>query len=377
MTFIPHNSLKLKLNYGRISLPLIYLTTTKSAMKTLIFTLFSFFIMGLFNPVFAQGGFADSANADQLYAIKRHDGVEYIARILSDNSRELLIETASLGQIYIPKSDIKSITKITSNKSFINGEYQEDGPFTTRYTFTTNALPIKKGENYAMVNLYGPEVHFAMSDKFTLGVMSTWIVSPMILAGKYSIKTLMGTSGYLNNFRGYGGLHFANVTFGSRMKNVTIAGGYAYLQTGIKNRILAEGTYYTVDPYYYNFDRLQSPLVKGPIFSIAGITKVGARASFVFDSMIGVFSQAESQTATTEIAPTEANGFSNYQHDVTHFQQKTTALFVMPGMRFQRTENRAFQVSLAGVSVFKWASLGNSANNFSFPIPMCSWFFKF
>ncbi len=357
-------------------------------MKTLIFSLFTFFFLGLFNPVFSQGGFADSSSTDQLYVIKMHDGIEYIGKILTDDSREILIETENLGQLYIRKSDIKRITKIIDKKSIINGEYQEEGPFTTRYTFTTNALPIKKRENYAIINLFGPEVHFATSDKFTLGVMSSWIVSPMILAGKYSIKTkskkvnlslgtLMGTSGYLNNFRGYGGLHFANITFGSRMKNVTIAGGYAYLQLGNKNSFYTEGTYYTEDQYFYDFERTTSPMVKGPIFSIAGITKVGARASFVFDSMIGVFSQINDTRIRNEITPSEANGFNNYEHVVTHYDQKTTALFVMPGMRFQSTERRAFQVSLAGVSVFSWSSNQGSGNNFSFPIPMCSWFFKF
>jgi hypothetical protein len=357
-------------------------------MKTLIFSLFTFLLVGLFNSSFAQGGYADSSGTDQLYVIKMHDGVEYIAKILSDDSRELLIETENLGQLYIRKSEIKRITKIIDKKSIISGEYQEAGPFTTRYTFTTNALPIKKGENYAMINLYGPEVHFATSDKFTLGVMSSWIVSPMILAGKYSIKTkskkvnlslgtLMGTSGYLNNFRGYGGLHFANITFGSRMKNVTIAGGYAYLQLGNKNDFYTEGTYYSEEQWFNNFNRTSSPLIKGPIFSIAGITKVGARASFVFDSMIGVFSQLNDTRTTNPITPSAENGFNNYEHILTHYNQKTTALFVMPGMRFQSNERRAFQVSLAGVSVFRWASSQESANNFSFPIPMCSWFFKF
>jgi hypothetical protein len=42
-------------------------------------------------------------------------------------------------------------------------------------------------------------------------------------------------------------------------------------------------------------------------------------------------------------------------------------LIVMPGMRFQRTEDRAFQISLAGVIT----------EDFSFPLPMASWFFKF
>jgi hypothetical protein len=39
----------------------------------------------------------------------------------------------------------------------------------------------------------------------------------------------------------------------------------------------------------------------------------------------------------------------------------------MPGMRFQRSESKAFQISLAGVIT----------DGMSFPLPMASWFYKF
>jgi hypothetical protein len=39
----------------------------------------------------------------------------------------------------------------------------------------------------------------------------------------------------------------------------------------------------------------------------------------------------------------------------------------MPGIRFQKTDEKAFQISLAGVI---------TPEN-SFPLPMASWFFKF
>jgi hypothetical protein len=39
----------------------------------------------------------------------------------------------------------------------------------------------------------------------------------------------------------------------------------------------------------------------------------------------------------------------------------------MPGMRFQRSDSKAFQISLAGVIT----------QDISFPLPMASWFYKF
>lgn len=47
-------------------------------------------------------------------------------------------------------------------------------------------------------------------------------------------------------------------------------------------------------------------------------------------------------------------------------QNRQQILIIMPGMRFQRTENKAFQISLAGVITAKR----------SFPLPMASWFYR-
>jgi hypothetical protein len=49
-------------------------------------------------------------------------------------------------------------------------------------------------------------------------------------------------------------------------------------------------------------------------------------------------------------------------------RSKQNVLVIMPGMRFQKNDSRAFQLSLAGVIV---------PNEISFPLPMASWFFRF
>jgi hypothetical protein len=308
----------------------------------------------------AQTSPADTLKTPIQSVITKHDGTEYIGTVISDDGREILISTKALGKIYIPKSEVKSIVKEVDTKSIVYGEYQSAGPFTTRYAFTNNALPIKKGENYAMVNLYGPEVHFAVSDHLNVGIMSTWLASPLVLALKYSFKkeetkvnyslgTMIGTSGYLNNWAGYYGLHWGSVTLGDRKNNFTCSAGYTYLQSG--------GTNYNAQ---LNTNE-PSKLTHGPILSLAGIIKVGAKASFVFDSMI---SYLKHESTTTNFDPI------TYQSTYLTSQYET-ALFVMPGMRFQSTDKKAFQISLAGVTIF------SKYDKTSFPFPMCTWFYKF
>ncbi|MBA3900610.1 MAG: hypothetical protein H0X62_10435 [Bacteroidetes bacterium] len=335
------------------------------------------------NQAISQENPTEIEKSQTIYVITKNDGTEYIGKLLSDDGREVLIETEALGKIYIHKDSIRSIVEVKDSRQIIHGEYRSSSPFTSRYIFTNNALPIKKGENYAMVNLFGPEAHFALTDNFNVGVISTWIASPFILALKYSIKTndpnvnfsigtLMGTSGYLNTFRSYGGVHWLSMTLGDRMNNLTFSGGYLYLQPGGRNNP-EPGTYYNTYPRAGNS---LNPLTKGPVFSVAGIARVGAKASFVFDSMLSSTKGFTTATEYKEITPGSYdydNGIyteTTYAYIVTRQERNTSVLVLMPGMRFQSNEKRAFQISLAGVTVFDRNGVT------SFPMPMASWFFK-
>lgn len=332
------------------------------------------------------------------YIVVKHDGNEYVGQILSDDGREVLIETKSLGKIYIPKSDIKSMRPLDYAEDVAKGEVSTAGVFTTRYQFTTNCFPIKKGENYAMLNLYGPEVHFAVHKDFSVGIMSTWIGSPIALALKYTrgtanpkinygVGTLLGTSGYFNQGKGYGGLHWCMITYGDRRNNATLSVGYGYFNPGVSQTNFGQTIYtpgvYTasngiypdipIDGYYYSSSQSN---YKAPIIGLAGQAKVGKKASFIYDCMYIIASNSyKSTTGDQQITSQyDVNGMLS-QVQVADFKENITAgisrqnvLVIMPGMRFQQNESKAFQISLAGVII---------PDEISFPLPMASWFYRF
>jgi hypothetical protein len=331
------------------------------------------------------------------YLVVKYDGNEYVGLILSDDGREVLIETKSLGKIYIPKSDIKLIRPIDYAEDMVNGVVSSADVFTTRYQFTTNCFPIKKGENYAMVNLYGPEVHFAVHKDFSVGVMATWVGSPIGLALKYTrgtanpkinygVGTLLGTSGYFNLGKGYGGLHWGMITYGDRRNNATLSVGYGYFNPRMSNTnfgqpIYTPGVYAApngmypelpIDGYFYASDQSN---YKAPIIGLAGQAKVGKKASFIYDCMY-IMASNSYKSVTGGQPRTEqydANGLLsqvevyNFQETVTAGTSRQNVMVIMPGMRFQRSENKAFQISLAGVLT----------KSMSFPLPMVSWFYRF
>jgi hypothetical protein len=340
----------------------------------------------LFFMLFVSG-FASSQVSQtdtNTYVIKKSNGTEYIGKIISDDGREVLIATKELGNIYLPKADITSIKVVNVEKEMVNNEYRGKGVFTTRYQFSTNAFPIEKDENYALINLYGPEVHFAINKRISIGLMATWIASPLVLAVKYTIPTsnekinfgfgtLLGTTGYLNQAKGFGGLHWGMVTFGDRAKNVTLSLGYSYFKPGLSRYdvFYQPGTYVNQSYYSNIIEKVNSPLVLAPVLGIASIAPVGKKASFILDAMfiLGKTSGEQEQDITN---------YSNDQNQITYsvvselrsVTYPRINFVFMPGMRFQKSETKAFQVSLAGI-------IGYADDLYSFPVPMCSWFYKF
>ncbi|MDT8412143.1 MAG: hypothetical protein RQ875_06775 [Vicingaceae bacterium] len=257
---------------------------------------------------------------DKTHVIVKNDGSEYTGVILEDNGREILINTKSLGKVYIPKHEIKSIKKVDKNKLLEEELYGEEF-FSTRYFLTTNGLSQKKGEHYSLLTLFGPEIQFAVADNLTIGGLTSWLGIPIILSLKYSFKVsdnihfgtgVLGGSLSWVDFSATGVLPYGSLTFGNNANNFTISGGYLSLQN-------SSDTYQT------------------PLYSFAAMFKVGQRTAFILDSY----------------------GFSESTHNF---------LIIMPGVRIGNND-KAFQFGLTQLYI---------DNQFApFPLPTLGWFKRF
>jgi hypothetical protein len=341
--------------------------------------------------------YSQEISEDSIKVITMNNGDIRIGQILNDDGREILLLTKDVGKIYLRKENIRSIEPFRAeNYQEKDGELRGVGPFSTRYYFTTNSLPIKKGENYAMVHLYGPEVHFTVSNRLSIGVMSTWMASPFVVATKFTIPTrnpklnfglgtLLGTSGYLNTFRGYGGLHWGMVTLGDRMNNITLSAGFSYVKTGIKryDSNYVPGTYpaysdawgtYFASPPTVTSGYTMNPTGTATVVGIGGIAKVGKKASFIFDAMLFFAKQKRTNNQEYSNVYDPITGAPSYTYvgPIEETVENSVIAFIMPGMRFQTKENRAFQVALAGMLI-----ANKNEDLQAYPIPMVSWFFKF
>ena len=193
---------------------------------------------------------------------------------------------------------------------------------------------------------------------------------------------MFGTTGYLNGFKGFGGLHWGTFTYGNRKNNISFSAGFGAIRPGTSQETpgvyIGDSTIYTsadgTDYVDYNYPNIpfqaNDDLLKSPIISVAGIFQITSSASIFFDSMFA-FGEVERSDIDRNY---EGGDNSPFIISVTENQlvsETFAALYLMPGMRFQKNENRAFQIAVAGVSVW------DSGDNITFPLPLISWFFKF
>ncbi len=353
----------------------------------------------------SQGVFAQTpskvepATDTTRYLVVTADGTEYVGLLLAQDSNGVLLQTQSLGQIQIPTVAIKSMQPFEPNSDPKATAFNSGGVFTTRYQITTNCFPIKKGETYAMCNLYGPEVHFAVHKDFSVGVMTLWSASPVILALKYTrgtanpkinygVGALLGSSGYLNGGRGYGGLYWGMVTYGDRRNNVTLSVGYGHVNDGSKytstETIYVPGTYQAINGNYPNLPVQEVVTLGGAsvfdaaIIGVAGHFQINKKRSFVFDCMYLNATNHSANHMGLSQYPDENYGYvnANYQLQEVIVSEpeywdkgpggKTPVLVILPSIRTERTAKKALQVTLGAII---------TENNIR-PFPMASWFFK-
>ena len=107
------------------------------------------------------------------------DGNEYIGIILEQTTETIRIKTDKLGEISIPRAEIKRITQLTATKSK-DGTYWLDNPQATRYFWAPNGYSLKKGEGYYQnVWVLFNQAVYGLTDHFSAGVG----VMPLFLFG--------------------------------------------------------------------------------------------------------------------------------------------------------------------------------------------------
>lgn len=230
----------------------------------------------LFSGIHSFGQDTTSTKGPKMVVVK-NDGARYVGYILSDDAREILMETEQVGLIYIPKHLIKSIApfkkedvvteevaKDTSNKAppieeptdsdLVDELSQEEEPdiesdstelenhLASKYIQLDNAIPLRKGDAFVKIMPLGVEAQFPVTKNWSIGGWSTYWGFPMGFRTKYSFPMqenmhfsadlIAGTMafGSLADFSIRDGGISPSFTFtlGDRKSNFSVKLGYIY-----------------------------------------------------------------------------------------------------------------------------------------------------
>lgn len=259
--------------------------------------LIMFVLMGVFNQATAQED--TLVPSKDLYRVVKNDGAEYIGFLLKNDAREVLIRTESLGDIYIPKHEIKSIEKYNPEEEDLIEKDHERHLLPSRYIQTTSGLPVKKGEGYAKFMLVGLDLQFAITDHWSMGGMTSWAGTPIIFTTKYShsiseklhtsVGLLYGNLIYADFFGSGGpfstggGILFGNLTFGNAEANINISGGYGFTHANVEHQEQIGTDPWGVPIYSYSY---VNEVEGTALFSLGAMKRITPQAVLVFDSII-------------------------------------------------------------------------------------------
>ena len=219
---------------------------------------------------------APDADTTLLYYLKTYNGKEFFGYLVSMNSKEVILKIKDGEEISIPSYRVQQFRSITPDQITSRGEFARETLFSTRYMYSSNALPLKQGENYAVYHLFGPEAQFGLNDNFSAGVITTWLIAPVMFSMKYSFNLnenshlaaglLMGSGSYNSPETGTS-VPFLAYTLGNRQRNINLSVGYGFM---------------------FGKDKESGRRIKQevPVASLGGMLNLSLKASLIFDSMI-------------------------------------------------------------------------------------------
>ncbi len=211
------------------------------------------------------------------YIVVTNDGAEFIGEIISDDAREILMNTRDRGQMYIPKHTIKSV-QLMGNDNYQNGELITENHFPNHYMFSSNVLPLKKREFVANTYYFlGYSLNYSVNENVAVGVHTSIVGRPIGLGLKTSFTisemNYLGVEmhgGFLsidqgNYFMGHIGVKY---TRGNEKANFSVGAGVVSLSAGFTNTYSGTAS---INGYYLNAAGC-SRISKKSMFVLEGFT---------------------------------------------------------------------------------------------------------
>jgi hypothetical protein len=218
-----------------------------------------------------------TGEVSKMYQIILNDGSTISGRLLSMTETEVVIQSGSMGEVRLQRSNIKSLTQVSSIDEKATGIWFAN-PNPTKYLLGSSAIPLEKNKGYyqntwVFINsfCYAFTNNLSISGGFEiLSIMAegegpfAFYINPKVSFKVADNFYAGGTILYANTIKttdDFGGLGTLNgfATYGNKNNNITGALGWGY----------ADGEFSSK-----------------PVISISGMTRVSRRIALVSENWI-------------------------------------------------------------------------------------------
>jgi len=175
--------------------------------------------------------------------VETTDGNVFVGFFVTEDSLALVIKTENLGEIKIPRNNIKRKTELKEAKK-VGSEFWLPNPQSSRYFWAPNGYGLEKGSSYYQnIWVLYNQFSFGLSDNFSIGAGMVplflfggtatpfWIVPKLsipVVENKFNVGTGAFLGTVIGEQTGVFGLLYGTTTFGSRDDNLSLGLAYGF-----------------------------------------------------------------------------------------------------------------------------------------------------
>ena len=247
-----------------------------------------------------QSGFAQTsadtesaAASDRFVRIVMNDGTVKLGQMISEDADFIRLKTNNLGDLNIPKYLVSNMMELTRSEyvrlSISNaGRKGRINPQSSRYFFAPSGIQLKQGEGYFQSNIALNSVSIGVTENVTVGGLLSFVgagaslkIGKEIAEGVNASFGGIGFKDYIGELDRPIGLVFANITWGTEDRNLTInlgTGTKFETQISPQSWAVTDSTVYDWNPdyvsYEYTITEYDQGWVRPLLLNVSGMVQI-------------------------------------------------------------------------------------------------------
>jgi hypothetical protein len=231
------------------------------------------------------------------------DGTSRMGELIESSDSEIVIETMQLGVVRVPKYLVKGMSTLAAREyellaQAFQGREMALNPQSSRYFFAPSGIQLRQGDGYFQSNIALNSVSFGVTENITIGGLLSFVgaggsvkIGKQLSPNTYASFGGIGFMDYYGNFDRPIGLVFANMTWGTEDRNVTInIGTGTKIEDGLGEvfAYTTDSTEYVWDPgqyyYSYNISEYDQEWVRPLLVNISAMNRISENRWFITEN---------------------------------------------------------------------------------------------